>query len=225
MSGRDRILERIGNALARSPQDSPVTLENRPEEVSARLRGARRSTLPGVGDDLIATLIRQMESVLMSVVRLQQADESPAAVQLYLASQEIEAGEPGSVTIAPALSSLQWPSAYRSGPASGEERVGITPCIAAVAETGSVVLASGPQTPAGLNFLPETHIIMVYESQVVRYVDDVFPQLRQYTSMPRAINFVTGPSRTADIEQTLEIGAHGPRRMHVLLIAGRPALS
>jgi hypothetical protein len=141
------------------------------------------------------------------------------------ASQEIEAGEPGSVTIAPALSSLQWPSAYRSGPASGEERVGITPCIAAVAETGSVVLASGPQTPAGLNFLPETHIIMVYESQVVRYVDDVFPQLRQYTSMPRAINFVTGPSRTADIEQTLEIGAHGPRRMHVLLIAGRPELS
>ncbi len=63
---------------------------------------------------------------------------------------------------------------------------------------------------------------MVYESQVVKHVDDVFASLRRYKTMPRAINLVSGSSRTNDIEQTLEIGAHGSSRMHVLLIAGQP---
>ena len=126
------------------------------------------------------------------------------------------------MTVALTLSYLGWPSGYRCGSATGAEQVSITPCIAAVAESGSVVMASGAQTPASLNFLPETHIIMDYESHVVKHVDDVFASLRRYNTMPRAINFVTDPSRTADIEQTLEIVAHGPRRMNILLIAGQP---
>jgi L-lactate dehydrogenase complex protein LldG len=126
------------------------------------------------------------------------------------------------VTVAPALGSLGWPAHYASGPATGNERVSITPCIAAIAETGSVVMASGARTPANLNFLPDTHIIVVYESQLVRHVEDVFARIRLYSPLPRGINFVTGPSRTADIEQTLEIGAHGPRRMHILLVSADP---
>ena len=81
-------------------------------------------------------------------------------------------------------------------------------------------MASSGDTPATLNFLPETHILVLHENQVVRHVDEVFSKLRALDTLPRALNFVTGPSRTADIEQTIEIGAHGPRRMHVLLIAG-----
>ena len=222
MSTREEVLSRIGTALGRSTEYGLTDLSDQPEEVSERLSEARRSTLPMIGGDLLEELIMNMEFVLMSVVRLPSVDGCVSAVQDYLASQSIDPADSGVVTVAPALASLGWPASYSYGAATGIEQVSITPCIAAVAETGSVVMASSAQTPASLNFLPETHIIVVYESQVVKHVDDVFTNLRRYNAMPRAINLITGPSRTADIEQTLEIGAHGPRRMHVLLIAGQP---
>jgi L-lactate dehydrogenase complex protein LldG len=216
MSARDDILGRIGSALGRQSGTAA------PASIIDRLHGGRRSTLPSVSEDLIGTLVQNMESVLMSVVRLQTVADCVDAVQWYMDSQGIDISQPGAVTVAPALSSLGWPEHFASGPATGVERVSVTPCIAAVAETGSIVTASGALTPANLNFLPETHVIVVHESQVVRYVDDVFTGLRAQPQIPRAVNFITGPSRTADIEQTLEIGAHGPRRTHVLLVSADP---
>ena len=152
----------------------------------------------------------------MSVVRLQTRDDVVKAVDWYCESNSLD----GAVTVAPALDDLRWSDNIRTGAASGEEAISVTPCLASVAETGSVVLASSGDTPATLNYLPETHILVLHENQVVRHVDEVFSKLRALDTLPRALNFVTGPSRTADIEQTIEIGAHGPRRMHVLLIAG-----
>lgn len=218
MNSREAILGRISSALGRD--GSPVSLNEQPDDVDSRLKASHRHTLPAVGADLVQSAIDNMESVLMSVVRLQTASECAAAVAWYLESEGVDATTAGAVTIAPGLDSLQWPGHYQSGAATGVEQVSVTPCLAAVAETGSLVLASGAESPTTLNFLPETHIVVLYESQLVRHVDDIFPALRAMDPMPRAINFVTGPSRTADIEQTLEIGAHGPRRMHVLLIAG-----
>jgi len=218
MSSRDAVLARIAVALGRSDGSGPISLDKQPADVTARLQGAHRHTLPGVDDDLVATFVAAMESVLTSVVRLQSIADCVAAVDWYLESEGVDVSEVGAVTVAPALGAVAWPEHYAKGPASGVEKVSITPCIAAVAETGSIVTISGEQTPATLNFLPETHIIVVRESQLVKHVDDVFPVLRSLDELPRAVNFVTGPSRTADIEQTLEIGAHGPRRMHVLLL-------
>lgn len=220
MSARDIVLGRIAGALGRDAQSATLTLADQPSDVAARLSAKRRSTLPGVSDDLIAALTTSMESVLMSVVRLQSMDDCVQAVEWYLESEGIDVSNAGAVTVAPALSDVKWPEHFGQGPATGIEKVSVTPCVAAVAETGSVVTSSSSQTPATLNFLPEVHIIVVRESQVVKHVDDVFPTLRTLQSLPRAVNFITGPSRTADIEQTLEIGAHGPRRMHVLLIPG-----
>jgi L-lactate dehydrogenase complex protein LldG len=225
MSSRDVVLGRIGAALGRTQSSVPTT-DDRPAAVTARLEAAgRRFTLPAVGADLVKSVVDNMSSVLMSVVRLPNADDCVAAIQQYLEAEGIDSSQPGTVSVAPALAGLDWPVGFQSGAATGSERVGITPCLLAVAETGSVVTASGALTPSTLNFLPETHIVIVYESQIVRHVDDVFPELRKMSSMPRAINFITGPSRTADIEQTLEIGAHGPRRMHIILIAGSPELT
>lgn len=232
MSAREKVLASIANALDRGPgistteHDQPgstgsyktVQLEDRPAAVASRLATQRRHTLPKVGENLIKVLTESMESVLMSVLRLQSISDCVSAVEWYLESEGIDVSAEGSVTVAPALDSVAWPAHYSKGAATGVEKVSITPCIAAVAETGSVVTVSGYQTPATLNFLPETHIVLLRESQVVRYIDDVFPMLRDMSILPRAVNFLTGPSRTADIEQTLEIGAHGPRRMHVLLL-------
>lgn len=215
MSGsRELILSRIAAANARD-SNKPLSLADQPAEVLARLSKPQRHTLPKVADDATAQLIERMESVQMSVVRLQTAGEIVSAVEWYLESMGID----GPVTVSPALQRHAWPETVQKGAATGEELTSVTPCLAAVAETGSVVMSSGRQTPATLNFLPENHIVVVYESQIVSHVDDVFPLLRDLQTSPRAINFVTGPSRTGDIEQTIEIGAHGPRRMHVLLVA------
>jgi L-lactate dehydrogenase complex protein LldG len=83
------------------------------------------------------------------------------------------------------------------------------------------MLVSGAHTPTTLNFLPETHIVVVRRDQVVATYEDGWDRLRAATkteALPRAINFVTGPSRTADIEQHIELGAHGPRRLHIVLV-------
>lgn len=225
MSAREQILARISKALNRSDCGRVFALADQPVEVAERLRARHRHTLPAVGQDLVQSAIDNMEAVLMSVVRLQTTADCVSAVQWYLQSNNIDVSQPGSVTVAPGLEGLDWPESYSSGAATGLEQVSITPCFAAVAETGSVVVTSTPETPTTLAFLPETHIIVVHESQLVRHVDDVFPLLRalpgdQPTAV-RAVNFITGPSRTADIEQTLEIGAHGPRRTHVLLVSGQ----
>ncbi|MBX2879194.1 MAG: LUD domain-containing protein [Granulosicoccus sp.] len=221
MTNRDQVLQRITKALGRQKQTVP-TIDDLPQSIRERINLRPRSTLPAVADELSEALIKQMEAALMSVVRLQSVGDCASAVDWYLESQNINVSDAQSIRVAPEISSLGWPSLYSSGRASGAEKVSITPCLAAVAETGSIVTRSGVGTPSTLNFLPETHIVLLYESQIVRHVDDVFDLLRKSDQLPRAVNFLTGPSRTADIEQTLEIGAHGPRRMHILLIAGSP---
>jgi L-lactate dehydrogenase complex protein LldG len=83
------------------------------------------------------------------------------------------------------------------------------------------MLISGAQTPTTLNFLPETHIVVVRRDQVVATYEDGWDRLRTATQtelLPRVVNFITGPSRTADIEQHIELGAHGPRRLHIVLV-------
>jgi len=218
MSARDAILGRIQSALvAEKPgRVAPQSVNDAPAEVSTRLSEKPVSTLPAFSEDPTERLIRMMESVQMTVTRVQTTADVVNAVDDFISSEGLD----GDVTVAPALASMEWPGQYRSGTASGTELTSVTPCLAAVAETGSVVFSSSGDTPATLNFLPDNHIVVLNESQVVRHVDDVWTELRKTGQGSRAINFVTGPSRTGDIEQVIEIGAHGPRRVHVVLVSG-----
>lgn len=218
MSAREAILGRLQAALVEDDPSrvAPTSINDAPAVVSTRLVERPVSTLPAFSEDPTERMIRLMESVQMTVTRVQTPGDVLAAVEDYISTEGLD----GDVTVAPALSSIAWPEAYRVGTANGVESTSVTPCLAAVAETGSVVFASSGDTPATLNFLPDNHIVVVNESQVVRHVDDVWTSLREAAGDPRAVNFVTGPSRTGDIEQTIEIGAHGPRRMHVVLVSG-----
>lgn len=88
-----------------------------------------------------------------------------------------------------------------------------------IAETGTLVLYSGPESPTSLAFLPEIHIVVLRETDVVNYMEEVWQALRKRGDFPpRSLNFITGPSRTADVEQTIQLGAHGPRALHVILV-------
>ena len=104
-------------------------------------------------------------------------------------------------------------------PARDSDLIGITGAFCAVAETGTLMMCSGKDTQAVNSLLPETHIAVVSRSRIVAGKEDAWDLLRRdIGSMPRAVNFISGPSRTADIEQKVTLGAYGPYRVHVLLI-------
>ena len=113
----------------------------------------------------------------------------------------------------------------RRGRAEDGDQVGVTASFAGIAETGTLMLVSGAQSPTRNNFLPDTHIVVMRGRQVVPSYEEGWTRLRDAqrgadgrAAMPRTVNFITGPSRTGDIEQRLELGAHGPRRLHIVLI-------
>jgi L-lactate dehydrogenase complex protein LldG len=107
------------------------------------------------------------------------------------------------------------------GAAREPDAVSVTGALAGIAETGTLMLHSGPGGPSSLNFLPETHVVVLPAARVVGSYEDGWDLLRRRFgngTMPRTVNFITGPSRSADIEQTIQLGAHGPRRLHIVLV-------
>jgi L-lactate dehydrogenase complex protein LldG len=105
--------------------------------------------------------------------------------------------------------------------ARGEDLVGITGAYCAIAETGTLVTLSGADTPPSVSLLPETHIAVMDAARVLPTMEDAWQLMREELGgLPRAVNFISGPSRTADIEQTVTLGAHGPYRVHIVLVDG-----
>ena len=134
---------------------------------------------------------------------------------------------PAQAAMAPSLllDRYDWASqkmlALRRGRGEGGDRVSITGAFAGLAETGTVVMVSGPDHPVSLNLLPDTHVAVLREEDIVAGYEDVWTRLRERygkDTMPRTVNTITGPSRTGDIEQAMELGAHGPRRMHIIVV-------
>ena len=122
----------------------------------------------------------------------------------------------------PLLTSLQWPADVVIHPAMprAQHLCVISQAVAGIAETGSLVMRSHGSTPVSMNFLPDHFLCVLPQSQLVDHIEDAWQLLRNMADrMPRAINLVTGPSRTADVEQTIQLGAHGPRQLHVILLA------
>jgi L-lactate dehydrogenase complex protein LldG len=110
----------------------------------------------------------------------------------------------------------------RFGSPAPHDTVGVVLPIAAVAETGTLVLRSGATSPTALAFLPDYLVAIVPRSRIVATYEAGLEQAITYVGnrIPRSINLITGPSRTADIEEILLLGAHGPRTVHILVIDG-----
>ena len=117
-----------------------------------------------------------------------------------------------------------WPelvTVHRGRPATRDDKVSVTGAVHGIAETGTLVLVSGEQNPTTLNFLPDHHIVVLRESSLVANTEDMWGTLRErFPIFPRSVNLISGPSKTADVEQTLQLGAHGPRRLLVILVKG-----
>ncbi|HQS15884.1 LUD domain-containing protein [Reyranella sp.] len=170
----------------------------------------------------VALFCQWAETLNATVARVGPA-EVPGEVSAYLARNNL----PATVAMAPSplLEGYDWASqkmlSIRRGRGEGSDQVSVTGAFAGIAETGTVVMASGPDHPVSLNLLPDTHVVVLREGDIVGGYEDVWGRLRaRYGKnlMPRTVNTITGPSRTGDIEQAMELGAHGPRRMHILVV-------
>jgi len=166
--------------------------------------------------------VKMAGDVNASVSRIENSEAIVGEVSRYLA----EHNQPAVVRLAPDsfITGLDWDKTtleISSGVAGPLDLVSVTPAFAGVAETGSLMLRSGPDQPYTLNMLPDTHIVVIRASQIVGTYEEVWGLQRQSQgrgTMPRTFLWVTGPSRTGDIEQTLQLGAHGPRRLHIILV-------
>lgn len=165
-----------------------------------------------------------LEGQSATVIEVKSKAEIPAAVAAYLRQNNLPMRiRTGSDVY---LRELDWASEpaleRQEGRADSSDDVGLSRVTAAVAETGTLVLASGPDNPVTVTFLPENHIAVVEDSAVVGGFEGVWDRLRARFGrggMSRTVNFVSGPSRTADIGGQLVMGAHGPRRLCVIMVA------
>ncbi len=220
---REQILAGIRRSLGRGRLDAA-----REAELRAGVAAHRRNLVPARATTLdrrgrVDLFVAMAEEVQATVARVSFLSEVPEAVAHYLAAENL----PAELVLAPAssLDDIPWDERpllhIRRGRAAAGDAVSLTPCFAAIAETGTLMLISGAPTPTTLNFLPDTHIVVVHGDQVVPAYEDGWDRLREGCGRPRAINFITGPSRTGDIEQRIELGAHGPRRLHIIVVDDR----
>ena len=222
---RERILGSLRRGLGRG-RDATADAAAR-AAVEARLGARQRGPIPARSDldsarqvALFETMAREQSA---TVTRVADAAAIPAAVADYLKSANL----PPRVRVAPdaALTALSWESQplleISTGRASADDAVSLTGAFAGIAETGTLMLLSGAAHPTTLNFLPDVHMVVLRAADVVGPYEAAWDRLRtrgDEEALPRTVNFVTGPSRTADIEQTIQLGAHGPRRLHIILI-------
>ena len=209
---REAVLARVRAALKRRGPDDDARAA-----AHAYLAARRQGPRPALPGDLVQAFLQRATDMASTVERVGVMDEVPMAVARYLAALDT----PGGVCW-PVLATLPWAHAgvsIASRPTVGHDLLGITGCFCAIAETGTLVFVTGVETPTATFLLPETHVAIVRAAQIVPAMEDAFARIRsECGDWPRAVNFVSGPSRTGDIEQTIVLGAHGPRRLHIVLV-------
>ncbi len=228
---KEAILNGIRRGLKRGPlpADQQAMLAGRLASHPRHLQPAR-AQLPRPAQ--VELFLRNVEKEFGTVERVPHAGAVPGAVADYLAAQNLA---PKFVLAPnPELWAMPWSERpmleFHSGRAEATDMVSVQHGFVGVAETGTLMLPAAPTRPTTLNLLPDTEIVVLKASGIVAGYEDAFDRLRAENHdaltggfMPRNVMFVTGPSRSADIEQTLELGAHGPRRLHIILIDDDPA--
>lgn len=199
----------------------------RREEVADRLKAHPPGVIPKRGQldpqarvELFRTMV---EAASGTIDEVRRAADVPAAITAFLRSQNLPMRLRRGADAR--LAALPWDQERTleidTGPSDGNQLAAVSHAFGAIAESGTLMLTSGPDNPTTLNFLPDTHIVVVDAKDVAGDYETLWTRLRSRYGegvMPRTVNLITGPSRSADIEQTLILGAHGPRRLHVVVV-------
>ena len=214
MNSREDILGRVRAHLGRTDGSAASGRNALDAYLIARPEGPR----PIIAGDLVARFRARSEVLSSTVDEVTTSGQVPQAVARYLAAHQLSM----KAVCWPGVAGLPWRQAgveAETRPATGSDLVGITGCFCALAETGTLMLCSGAETPAATSLLPETHIAIVPVRRIVVGMEDAWNLARaELGELPRAVNFISGPSRTGDIEQTIVLGAHGPYRVHIVIV-------
>lgn len=222
-SARDRIFATLKTGLKHTADDPA-----RAAAVATRIAGHPRNLVPQRAQlphpEQVALFIAKAEALTVTVDRVAAAAEVPDRIAGYLARHNL----PSDLRVAPdpLLQEIPWGDRpllqVDYGPGRSHDLVSVTPAFAGIAETGTLMLHSSAATPTTLHFVPDHHLVVMKASQITGSLEDAFARLRDrlgsVENWPRTVNFVTGPSRTADIEGVPVLGAHGPRRLHIVII-------
>jgi L-lactate dehydrogenase complex protein LldG len=220
-AARDAVLARVRSALGKNG-DRADARTAAGEYVARHAQGPR----PAMPEDLVERFLLRATDMESTVERLDDLAAIPMAVARYIDAlalpPELEMQRSKSGVCWPELADLDWPGAglvIEARPTAGQDRLGITGTFCAIAETGTLVLLAGAQTPTASALLVDTHVAVVRRERVVSGMEEAFALIRsEQGRLPRAVNFISGPSRTGDIEQTIVLGAHGPFRVHILVL-------
>ena len=221
MSARDTILSTIRNSLRAGADDA-----TRRAAVDARLQSTPRGIVPqrgqGSAEQQVATFMAEAIRVQATVAELASEADIPREIARYLSANNL----PATLRVGAdeRLAHLDWRATQLTlshGPSAGDDLNALSHAEAGIAETGTLCLLSGPANPTTLNFLPDNHIVVLKRADLVGDLESLWSRLRQRFgagTLPRTVNLITGPSRSADIEQKMLLGAHGPRRLHSLTV-------
>jgi len=220
-AARERVLGRVRNALGR--RDDGAQARARAEAYVANHAQGPRPKLPA---DLVGRFMQRARDMESTVERVADINAIPACVARYLDALQLPPALSAQKSHAgicwPEFAGLDWAGAglsVESRPTVGSDRLGVTGVFCAIAETGTLVLLAGAETPSATTLLPDTHIAVLRADRVVAGMEEAFALIsRERSRMPRAVNLISGPSRTGDIEQTIVLGAHGPYRVHIIVI-------
>lgn len=220
-SARDAIYSKIRASLGAKSGDGRKALTE--QRIAAHARHLTPARALQSAEALRAHFTDYLTRGMATVVDVPDLDGVPAAIAAYVRDHN----RPARIRMGtdPRLASLPWHTApgieRLAGRALPEDEVSLSFAVAAAAETGTLVLASGPDNPVTLNYLPETHLVVLYAATLVGPYEDAFNIVRAKFGtgvMPRTLNLVSGPSRTSDIGGKTVMGAHGPRHLAVFVV-------
>jgi len=222
LSARDLIFSSIRRSLGVSGKEA-----TRRKTVADRLAQHPAGIVPARGQlpapERLALFRTMVEAANGSIEEIAEQADVPGAIAALLRRHNLPMALRRGAD--PRLAALPWERErtleVSFGPSDGKDLAAVSHAFGAVAESGTLMLVSGPDNPTTLNFLPDTHVVVVNAKDVAGDYETLWARLRESFGeglMPRTVNLITGPSRSADIEQTLILGAHGPRRLHVIVV-------
>ncbi len=220
-TARAEIFANLRRSLKVTGDEAP-----RRASVASRIADAPRGVVPARGQldaqGRIELFQQMAEAVQATVAIVDTPADVPAEAARYLRDSNLPATLRRGTD--ERLTALPWNTTaldVEIGPSTGGDLNGISHAFGAVAESGTLVMVSGPENPSTLNLLPDNHIVVVDAADLAGDYESVLGRVRDRYGkgqMPRTVNFITGPSRSADIAQTMLLGAHGPRGLHIILV-------
>ncbi|WP_261841826.1 LutC/YkgG family protein [Aliamphritea ceti] len=223
---RAEIFANIHRGLGREiPTDEQrQTVQNRLKAKADNIIPARAQLPQPQQIELFKSMATEAAAELIELDTLEQL---PAACDDWLKTQNLNEFICASD---PQLEALDWTvisAARQQRVAQVGDMAALTTSFAGIAETGTLMLYSRPESPTTLNFLPDNHLVVLHEKDILGVYEEAWKKLRNHCQtddgllkLPRTVNMITGPSRSADIEQTLLMGAHGPKQLVIFIIKG-----